>query len=82
MSLLRVRRLPALLGGLALAGSLWFGIIQAYVHLHSQVLRAAKVDPRVMDVGMLALNAALLAAFATVQRIRRPRRVDAGEAPG
>lgn len=61
--------------GLALAGSLWFGLVLVYVRLHtSQRLLIGNVDPRFVDVGMLALNAALLVSFVTVYRSRRSRR--------
>lgn len=68
------RRRAGVIVGLALAGSLWFGLVLAFVRLRaSQRLLIGNVDPRFVDVGMLALNAALLVAFVTVYRSRRSR---------
>ncbi len=77
------RRVPALLVRLALAGSLWFGLVQAFVRLdvqHRQLV--GNVDPRLVDAGMLALNAALLVAFVAIHRFRRSRKTTSDEAPG
>jgi hypothetical protein len=79
----RVRRARALLVGLALAGSLWFGIVAVFVRLHTQHrLPAANVDSGLVDVSMLALNAVLLVSFVIVHLFRRSGGGDAGEASG
>lgn len=79
----RVRRAPARLVGLALAGSLWFGIVSVFVRLHTQHrLLAANVDSRLVDVSMLALNAALLASFVIVHVFSRSRRPTGAERGG
>lgn len=68
------RRRARLTLGLAIAGSLWFGLVLAFVRLHmSHHLFIGNVDSRLVDVGMLALNAALLVSFVTVHRSRRSR---------
>jgi len=54
-----------MLVGLALAGSLWFGLLPAFLQRR---LLVANVDSGLLDAGMLALNAALLASFVTVYR--------------
>jgi len=70
LSLHRARRLaPAMLVGLAIAGSLWFGLIPLVVRLHLQH-RLPVIDSRLVDLGALAVNAALLLAFVTVHRFR------------
>lgn len=80
MSLRRVRRPPTLVVGLALAASLWFGLVLALVRLHLYPrLLVAHIRPRFVDVGMLGLNAALLIAFVAVHLFRQSRRVDADE---
>jgi len=58
---------PAILVGLAIAGSLWFGLIPLFVRLHLQH-RMPVIDSRLVDLGVLAINAALLLAFVTVHR--------------
>ncbi len=75
MTLHRARRVaPAILVGVALAGSLWFGLIPWIVRLHLQH-RLPTIDSRLVDLGSLVLNAALFAAFVTVHRFRsRPSR--------
>ncbi len=57
-----------MLVGLALAGSLWFGLLPAFLQRR---LLVANVDSGLLDAGMLALNAALLASFVTVRIYRR-----------
>jgi hypothetical protein len=70
LTLHRARRLaPAILVGVALAGSLWFGLIPLIVRLHLQH-RLPTIDSRLVDLGVLLLNAALLAAFVTIHRFR------------
>lgn len=79
----RGRRGPLLMVGLALAASLWFGIVEAYLRLHRlHDLRLGNFAPRIVDAGMLALNAALLVAFVAVHLVRRSEVVDADEGSG
>jgi hypothetical protein len=79
LTLQRARRAaPAILLGVALAGSLWFGLIPLVVRLHLQH-RLPTIDSRLVDLGVLVLNAALLLAFLTVHRFRS-RRSDPHEA--
>ena len=67
--------------GLALAASLWFGVVLAFVGLHLYPrLLVAHVDPRFVDMGMLALNAALFVAFVAVHIVHQSRRLDADKA--
>lgn len=77
------RRPPALVVGLALVGSLWLGLVLAFVRLQLYPrLLAAHVRSSFVDVGMLALNAALLVAFVAIRVFHRSRRGDADEASG
>jgi hypothetical protein len=72
-----------MLVGLALAGSLWFGLVTAFVGLQMQHRRlVASVDSGVVDVGMLGLNAALLVSFVTVHRFRQPPGAERGVGDG
>jgi hypothetical protein len=76
----RARRWPVLVFGLALAASLWFGVVEAYLRLHRlHDLRVGNFAPRIVDAGMLALNAALLVAFVAVRMLRRSGGIDADE---
>lgn len=75
MSLRRTRRSLALVLGLALAAGVWVGLVGMFVRLHMQHrLLVGSLDSRLVDVGMLALNAVLLASFVTVHRSGRSRR--------
>jgi hypothetical protein len=75
------RRTPAMLVGLALAGSIWFGLVMAFVRLHMQHgWLVANIDSRLVDVGMLGLNAALLVSFVTVHLFRRSRQPPGADA--
>jgi hypothetical protein len=69
----RARRLaPAILVGVALAGSLSIGFIPLIVRLHLRH-RLPTFDARLVDLGVLVLNVALLLAFVTVQGLRSRR---------
>jgi hypothetical protein len=83
LTLHRAWRWPVLVVGLALAAGLWFGIVEAYLRLHPlHDLRVGNFAPRIVDAGMLALNAALLLAFVAVHLLRRSAGIDVDEGPG
>ncbi len=50
------------------------------VDRNSTSLLVGSLDPRLVDAGMLALNAALLVAYVTVHRCRRSRKTTSDQA--
>ncbi len=69
-----VRAAPALLIGIALAGFLWLGLVPVALRLyaHQRGLAGTYVS-WLVDVLLLALNAALLVALVKVDGLQRPK---------
>lgn len=67
-----VRAAPAILIGIALAGSLWLGLIPVALRLYAQRRSlAGSYDSWLLDALLLAVNAALLVALVKVDGLRR-----------
>jgi hypothetical protein len=69
-----VHAAPAILLGVVLTGLLWFGLIPVALRLYAQRRSLAGTYVSwLVDVLMLALNAALLVALVKVDGLERPK---------
>lgn len=74
------RRLRAgVLIGVALAASLWFGVIPGVTWFFAEPQHHVRFDPRIVDLVGLLLNIGLLGLLAAVAGLRRRSRRHAGE---
>lgn len=74
------RRLPtAVLIGLALAASLWFGVIPGVTWFFAERQHHVRFDPKIVDLVGLLLNIGLLGLLAAVAGLRRQAQRRAGE---
>jgi len=69
-----VRAAPAILIGIVLAGLLWLGLIPVALRLYAQRRSLAGTYVSwLVDVLLMALNAALLVALVKVDALERPK---------